>query len=514
MQPASPPAEPTTATATKPWYRTAWCGLGPKHGRIALTYYLTSSASSCFVPFLSVWFAARGATPLQLGVLLALRPAMLLISGPMAGAVADLLHDTKPVMLVQLLVGAALRMVLLGVSSFPATAATVVVAELVASSFAAIMDSHTVQILAAEGRREQYGKLRLFGAVGWGLTSIVVGAAQSGNFLGIGKRNMFLMYGALTLAAALSVTFMPPLPAKAGPHADTSEAAVAAPAEASPADKREAPLATRLRALLKLHVGTFAAMVMCMGCLMGVITNFIFIWLEELGGDETLMGISLAVTCSTEVPLFYFSEALIKRWGHLNLLVAALVCYGIRLVIYAVIVHPWAVMPAELLHGITYGIGWACCVQFAAEIAPPGTTSTVQGLLGGVHWGVGVSLGSLVGGALFRSLGGRRAWWVAQVFVGLGLSMAAATRVALARRETAGYATVDDAGSGQTPSAGRAEGAEGEGSHVSLASGAEVGPPVPTSAAVFGIGDQQEDDDGTAGTGDIELQGLVGGSNA
>ncbi len=38
---------------------------------------------------------------------------------------------------------------------------------------------------------------------------------------------------------------------------------------------------------------------------------FQFIYLQELGGDETLMGLSLTVNCIAELPLFFYSGVMI-----------------------------------------------------------------------------------------------------------------------------------------------------------------------------------------------------------
>ncbi len=47
-----------------------------------------------------------------------------------------------------------------------------------------------------------------------------------------------------------------------------------------------------------------------MGILMGIITNFLFIWLQQLGARADVMRWSLIVTCVSGVFLFHFSAAL------------------------------------------------------------------------------------------------------------------------------------------------------------------------------------------------------------
>eukprot|EP01138_Halocafeteria_seosinensis_P012392 gb/GECG01012662.1/.p1 GENE.gb/GECG01012662.1/~~gb/GECG01012662.1/.p1 ORF type:complete len:105 (+),score=4.42 gb/GECG01012662.1/:1-315(+) len=77
---------------------------------------------------------------------------------------------------------------------------------------------------------------------------------------------------------------------------------------------------------------------------------------------------------------------------------------------------------AELLHGITFGIGWACCVSFSHEVAPEGLEATTQGLLASIHWGIGNAGGAFLGGILFDVVTPRQSFRYCLVLVGLGLA--------------------------------------------------------------------------------------------
>jgi hypothetical protein len=340
--------------------------------------------------------------------------------------------------MVQLCMGALLRMCLRLSSDFGVLCLLVLLAESVASGFAPVLDGHVMKVLYGVHQEQHYGKMRLWGAVGWGLFSVVSGSAQEWQLLGLGHDMMFLLNGCMAVLAAGALYRMPRAPRSAEEEvaADAEpepvgESGAAVPAQMEPlavVPKTRAPEARAgLSSLLKPHIITFIVTVLCMGMCMGIITNFLFIWLEELGGGADIMGWSLFFTCVSEVPLFHFSGALIKRFGNTVLLIAALVCYGIRLVAYSFLTEPWAVLPIELLHGVTFGIGWACCVAFAAEVAPLDLRSTVQGLLAGVHWGIGNSVGAVVGGFTYAAVGGQRTWWLCEVLVVIGLVAAVCT---------------------------------------------------------------------------------------
>jgi len=420
---------------------------------ISAVYFLYFASNACLVPFLSVFYTSQGLKPEQVGLLLALKPAAMLFAGPVAGNIADQLGTSKPVLMVQLCMGAALRMCLRLSSDFGVLCMIVLFAESIASGFAPVLDGHVMKVLHSVGQEAHYGRMRLWGAVGWGLFSVVSGSAQTWNLFGLGQNVMFLLNIIMAGFAAIALYRMPRVPQSEGgavevagsanstaQSSDVDEGGGGRGGARSPAEQpaqdipiaadvpvREAPKSRALRVLLQPYILSFGVTVLMMGMLMGVITNFLFIWLEALGGGANVMGWSLFFTCVSEVPLFHFSGALIKRFGNTILLIAALACYGVRLVSYSFLTNAWAVLPIELLHGVTFGVGWACIVAFAAEIAPPGLGSTVQGMLAGIHWGIGNSIGAVVGGVAYTSLGGQATWWACEGLVAVGLLAAAAT---------------------------------------------------------------------------------------
>lgn len=98
-----------------------------------------------------------------------------------------------------------------------------------------------------------------------------------------------------------------------------------------------------------------------------------------------------------------------------------LVGYALRFVFYSLLgepplVSPWWTMPAELLHGLTFALGWAASTQYLANLLPAELSSSAQGLLAAIQWGLGSAVGSAGGGAVAREWGWRVMW---RVFAGL-----------------------------------------------------------------------------------------------
>uniref|UniRef100_A0A182PSF4 Major facilitator superfamily associated domain-containing protein n=1 Tax=Anopheles epiroticus TaxID=199890 RepID=A0A182PSF4_9DIPT len=148
-----------------------------------------------------------------------------------------------------------------------------------------------------------------------------------------------------------------------------------------------------------------------------LIWNFLFWHLEDLASAQegcghstwikTLEGIIMSIqTFGGELPFFFLSGWILKKIGHIHAMSLVLLGFGVRFLLYSLLTDPWWVIPIEFMNGITFGLFYATMASYASIVAPPGTEATMQGLVGAVFEGVGVSLGSLLAGNLFHRIGG------------------------------------------------------------------------------------------------------------
>ena len=139
----------------------------------------------------------------------------------------------------------------------------------------------------------------------------------------------------------------------------------------------------RLLSSWRLLCFFFSMFIMGMG--LYVIGNFLFLFLEEIGADEFLMGLSLVFTVSTEIPFFFVSSWALRVFGVHALLVSAMVSYVLRYagipsnnayqckhraLGYSFLTSSWWVLPLELLHGLTFGATWAAGIENTGAMWP------------------------------------------------------------------------------------------------------------------------------------------------
>ncbi|RXG56249.1 hypothetical protein Avbf_09910 [Armadillidium vulgare] len=72
---------------------------------------------------------------------------------------------------------------------------------------------------------------------------------------------------------------------------------------------------------------------------------------------------------------------------------------------YTIIENPWLIMPFEALEAFTASLFNVIAISYAETLSTPSTVSTMQGLLGGAYYGIGKSVGSLIGGIMIDILG-------------------------------------------------------------------------------------------------------------
>merc|ERR1719195_322360 len=154
------------------------------------------------------------------------------------------------------------------------------------------------------------------------------------------------------------------------------------------------------------NVAIFFWIVLVMGLCEGVMMSYTYLRVSLLPhGTPTVMGLSTVCMIVSEVPFFYYSGSLVKRFGIMKILGFALVCIFLRQAWTATLENAWLLLPVELFHGITFSIANAAIVEHCNTIAPEGLGMTVQSLQLAIYQGLGQGGGALIGGMVTRTYG-------------------------------------------------------------------------------------------------------------
>jgi PPP family 3-phenylpropionic acid transporter len=166
------------------------------------------------------------------------------------------------------------------------------------------------------------------------------------------------------------------------------------------------PFWRNLRVLLTSHqLLLLLATVFTGGAALGIVSNYLFLYMDGLGASKTLMGLGLTMATISEMVVLFFSDRLLGRWRTRWLLAFALLACAVRAFSYSVVSVAWVVLIIQLLHGPTFATMWMAGVYYADQLAPEGMGATAQGLLASVMIGLGNAAGGFFGGLLYESVG-------------------------------------------------------------------------------------------------------------
>ena len=341
-------------------------------------YFFYYSAAVSLIPFLSVYYKGLGLSGREIGLLTGIPPLISLFGAPFWSGLADATRQHRRLLLVATVCTLLAVWALSSARTFLLLVVFVTIYAFFVSPIMPLIDNSVIEMLGEH--KNQYGRQRYWGAVGWGLAAPLVGWLVERN----GMRWYFYGFLGLMLFALYTSTRMHVTRASIG-----------------------ARFWSGLRALVTSRTWLlFLVAVFLGGMSMAMISNFLFLYMDDLHAGEALMGLSLTVATLSEIPVMFFSEPLIRRWGAKGLLNLALLAYVVRLLAYSFIRLPWLVLPIQLLHGPTFSALWVGGVSYADEISPPGMGTTAQGILAGAMMGLGGTLGALAGGLLYDEVGG------------------------------------------------------------------------------------------------------------
>jgi MFS transporter, PPP family, 3-phenylpropionic acid transporter len=351
-------------------------------------YFLYYAALAALMPYLAIYFASRGLSGVEIGLLTSIVPLVTTLGATFWTEVADASGRHRSVLVG--VIGMALAAAF-GLSLATHVVPLALLTALLAFHLAPAMPLLDHAVLEALGdRTHAYGRQRVWGALGWAAAAPLAGWATSH----FGLSWSFFLFLAVMPWVALVALRIP----------------YAAAAGRQPLGGGLA-LVVRDARWIPLLLAGFAG-----GVGLALVSYFLPLHLRDLGADYGLIGIAVAVPALSEIPFMVFGGMLLAVVGPRRMLIAAVAVMALRLLLTgAITAHGW-LAAAQVLHGPSFGVLWIAGVAYARELAPQGRRAVAQGLFTAVTGGLGGFAGSLLGGVTFDALGGGGTFLVAAAF--------------------------------------------------------------------------------------------------
>lgn len=346
-------------------------------------YFFQYAGVAFMMPYMVLYYQDRGLTGSQIGLLAGLYPLTGLISTPLWTGIADVTRRHRLVLSATLLLGSLAIFMYPFLSGYALILLFVALSSFFLAPISSLADSATMWMLGDE--KDQYGRLRLGGTIGFALAAFFSGQMVQSYGLKMAFWGCAIAYG-LAFLVGLKFEFRPVKEDKTG----------------------QVPFLQGLGILLKNpHMALLLVGALLGGFAMAVSNNYFFPYMRELGADPGTMGLALTLGTVVEVPVLFFGSRLLKFFKPFPLFLFSLFIAAVRLLLFAIAANPNQVLVFQLLNGLTFPTLWMAGVSYMDQKAPEGMHATAQGILGLMVFGVGTSLGGYVGGNLLESIGAR-----------------------------------------------------------------------------------------------------------
>jgi PPP family 3-phenylpropionic acid transporter len=367
--------------------------------RLSAFYLFFFAALGGLLPYWGVYLRDLGYGPGEIGSLMAIIAATKIVAPNLWGWLADRRGERLPVVRT----GAGLAFVLfLGVfvvEGFWALAAVMALFSFFWNAALPQFEANTFNWLGSA--RERYSRIRLWGSVGFILTSALLGPLLE--LLGSRALPVFLALLYLGLWGASLA---------ARPAPDRGEATGG-----------DGPIRAVLR---QPHVWSLLLVCFLMQASHGPYYAFFSIFLQDHGYGGAAIGGLWALGVVAEIGVFLAMQRLLPRFGALRLLLASLALTALRwLLIAAFVDQPAVLLAAQTLHAASFGLYHAVAIALVDRFFTGRHQGRGQAFYSSLSFGAGQAAGSFAAGLVYGAAGGAAAFAAAAAVATIALLVAA-----------------------------------------------------------------------------------------
>ena len=365
----------------------------PQSFNFALFFFAYYGYVGVFSPYASLYFADKQISATQIGILMSMMQVMRIFGPNLWGWVAD--HTRRRVWVLRL-TSVAAACVFTGMfwgESFAYFFALLILLNLFTSAQGPLSEAQMLS--AMRGDLTHYGRLRLWGSVGF-----IVAVMVSGQLLDTWG---IAWMPAIALALLLLVVV-----AAAGMREEQQ----GAHAEVAPSVR----LLLREREVIAFFVSTFL-----MVAAHAALYVYYSLYLAQIGYSKTVIGLMWSLGVIAEIAFFYWQAPIFRRYGlRWLMLMSLMVGVGRFLLIGFGAESLILLLLAQVLHAATFGVHHSASVAVLQRWFAGPLQARGQALFISVSYGLGGSLGGLLLSACWDKFGPASVYVLAAVMCALG----------------------------------------------------------------------------------------------
>jgi len=262
------------------------------------------------------------------------------------------------------------------------------------------LDSNVMKIIESNKKKTDFGRQRLFGAIGFAIGSFSSGAASESfthKHLSdyTGSLIVFLPFALLGLPFYWIVSWQ----ARDFHQQNHSKTEI---------EKSSSELAMlTLKTCFKPYNAVFLASILVQCTVLGFQFSFLFLHMKDnMHSNQMAMGLSISVSNIAEAVLLLFTSMLIRRFGDMQCYIFGMFSNGVRFILLAYCTNPWLTLPIQLLHSFGFALNYAAQVEIVHKISPKEISTTMFGISMTLSFSLSNVIGTVIGGWVYGHYGG------------------------------------------------------------------------------------------------------------
>ena len=360
----------------------------------ALFFFAYYGYVGVFSPYASLYFADRGLSATQIGILMSLMQVMRIFGPNVWGWVAD---QSRRRVLVLRLTSVAAALTFCGMfvgQSFMFFFALMVTVNLFTSAQGPI--SEALMLSSMRGDLTHYGRVRLWGSVGF-----IVLVTLSGYALDWQGIELMPWIALLMLVMVTSVTFS---------------------LHEEPATQHAQPSNSVRELLSRKSVLSFFASTFLMIAAHSSLYVYYSLYLSDMGYSKSVIGLMWSLGVIAEILFFFYQAPLFRRFGVRKLMLFSLGIAVIRFLMIGWGAQSLAILlVAQVLHAATFGVHHSASVATLQRWFAGSLQARGQALYISISYGLGGTVGGLLLSACWDTFGARWVYVLAAIMSLLGL---------------------------------------------------------------------------------------------
>ncbi len=341
---------------------------------IYLYYFSMFFGLGILLSYLSVFFlSATSMTEAQVTLMMTFVPVIAFFSSNVLAFVSDKFRKHKVTLRIVLSSVIVLSLLLLFVVRF--NSIVLVVLAYATLAFFLNAPGQLTENFALEYSKLNsipYGRLRLFGSLGFAVAGYVGGILTDS----FGLQIIFVVFAFCMLIPLLLVSKLPNI----GHIEHSSTEGVYKKLLSNPS-------------YIPILIASFTVLAAT-----GVISTFFGIYVREYANlDLKFLGLIVLITAGTEIPMMYISDKLIDKFGAYKILSVAAFLNMVRFLSYVLFPSAPVILVVSLTHGVGYGSAYTAIMHLISEHVPKDIRASAISLNATLAMGLGSFIISFVG---------------------------------------------------------------------------------------------------------------------